>query len=173
MNKNLIRFTISLIAILLAACTPTQQGIQTAIAGTQAAWTLVPTQTAYSTNTYYPTYTLQPTIFITKIVTETFTPTMIYTPTITPPPTNTPPPTPTINPLTLSHNDGFYLVNSEIAPGLWRSQGTQTDCYWEISTRTGDIINNFFGMAGGSMYIISTAFQVHLQDCGTWVYMGP
>jgi hypothetical protein len=73
----------------------------------------------------------------------------------------------------MSRGDGFYLVNLEIAPGLWRSQGTQDDCYWEIDTRTGDIINNHFGMAGGTMYIPESAFQVRLEDCGTWVYLGP
>ncbi|MGA2505512.1 MAG: hypothetical protein ABSG01_15630 [Anaerolineales bacterium] len=173
MNKKPIALIVFLTAILLPACAPSQGAIQTAIAGTRAVWTPIPTQTAYPTHTSYPTYTLQPTFFITKIVTETFSPTPIYTPTITPTPTKTHTAMPTTNPLTLPRGDGYYLVTVEIAPGLWRSQGTQNDCYWELSTRTGEIINNHFGMAGGTMYIPSSAFQVRLQDCGAWVYLGP
>jgi hypothetical protein len=157
----------------LVACSPSQQVIQTAMAETQAAWTQVPTQTAFSTYTTYPTYTLQSTIFITKVVTPPFTPTPIYTPTITPTPNNTQTTTPTTNPLTLSRGDGFYLVGIDIAPGIWRSQGNGDGCYWSITTRTDDIINNHFGMAGGTMYIPATAFQVQLQDCGDWAYLGP
>jgi hypothetical protein len=81
--------------------------------------------------------------------------------------------TPTPNPLQRDKSDGFYLVGVEIAPGVWRSQGNSDNCYWSINTRTGDIIKNYFGMAGGTMYIPSTAFQVTLQDCGNWVYLGP
>jgi hypothetical protein len=167
-----LRFLI-LALCLLAACAPSPQAIQTAISETQAVWTQVPTHTAYSTYTPFPTYTLQPTIFIAKIVTLTYTPTIIYTPTITPTPTNTRTITPTINPLTLSRGNGFYLVGIDIAPGLWRSQGNAEDCYWSITTRTDDIINNHFGMSGGTMYIPATAFQVQLEDCGNWVYLGP
>ena len=68
--------------------------------------------------------------------------------------------------------DGFYLVNVDIAPGIWQSLGTQDDCYWEISTKTGDIIDNHFGMAGGTMYIAASAYQVMMEDCGTWTYLG-
>jgi hypothetical protein len=174
MNKRINHLYIILILVLLlTACAPSPQAIQTAIAQTQVVWTPVPTQTAYSTNTLQPTYTLQPTIVITKIVTITFTPTLEFTPTRTSTPTFTRTTTPTINPLTLMRNDGFYLVGTDIAPGLWRSQGSSNDCYWEIDTRTGDIISNHFGMAGGTMYIPASAFEVRLEDCGNWVYLGP
>jgi len=81
--------------------------------------------------------------------------------------------TPTPNPLSSDKSDGFFLVGVEIAPGVWRSQGNADNCYWSITTRTDNIINNYFGMAGGTMYIPATAFQVRLQDCGRWVYLGP
>ena len=58
--------------------------------------------------------------------------------------------------------DDFYLVNTEIAPGVWRSQGTGDGCYWEFDGRSGNIINNHFGMTGGIMYIPATAFQARL-----------
>jgi hypothetical protein len=53
---------------LLTACAPSQTDIQTAVAETQAAWTPIPTQTAY------PTLTPRPTIVVTKVVVWTPTP---------------------------------------------------------------------------------------------------
>lgn len=44
---------------------------------------------------------------------------------------------------------------------------------WAITTKTDDIINNHYGMAGGTMYIPSSGYQVELdQDCGRWTYLG-
>ncbi len=88
-------------------------------------------------------------------------------------PTPTLPPTATQDPARRSRSDGFYLVGSEISPGLWRSQGIGDSCYWEITSKTGDIANNHYGMAGGTMYIRPTDFQVRLEDCGTWVFISP
>jgi hypothetical protein len=137
------RIILLAMVILLTACIPAQQTIQSAVEKTLAA---VPTQTP---------------VIIIKIVTSTFSNTPVYTP------------QPTDDPLTKTRRDGFYLVNIEIAPGLWHSQGTADKCYWSITTRTDDIINNFYGMAGGTMNIPATAFQVSLEDCGDWVYLGP
>jgi len=64
--KKVISILIAL--VFLSACAPSQQTIQTAIAKTQAAWTPVPTQTAY------PTLTPQPTIVVTQVVVWTPTP---------------------------------------------------------------------------------------------------
>ena len=150
---------------------PSPAVIGTAIAKTQAIWTPAPTQTSLPP--------IVVTVIVTKVVIPTFTSTPLYTPTITQTPTvtqtstKTPTITPTDNPLTMIHYDGFYLVGIVIAPGLWRSQGSDNGCYWEIDTRTGDIINNHFGMAGGTMYISTTAFQVSMKDCGNWIYLGP
>jgi hypothetical protein len=166
------------LVIALASCGPSEADIKTAIGQTQALWTSVPTQTSY------PTYTLQPEIIVTKlvIVTQTFTPTPIYTSTITQTPTSTGTATATPN-FTLTNQaimitklrapkgNGFYLVNVDIAPGVWRSDGTQDDCYWAVTTKTGDIIDNHFGMAGGTAYISPSAFQVEFNDCGTWTFV--
>jgi len=89
------------------------------------------------------------------------------------PPTPTLSPTATEDPTRRSKSDGFYLVGTEMSPGLWRSQGAGDSCYWEITSKTGNIINNHFGMAGGTMYIRATDFQVRLEDCGTWVFLSP
>lgn len=88
-------------------------------------------------------------------------------------PTPTLPPTATQDPTRRSRSDGFYLVGSEFSPGLWRSQGAGDSCYWELTSKTGKIIDNHFGMAGGTMYVRPTDFQVRLEDCGTWVFISP
>jgi hypothetical protein len=151
-------------------------------------YTPFPINTPFPTYTAFPTYTPQPTIAVevTKIVmvTPTYTPTPLYTPTITSTPTNTFTPTKTPNAtqtaealqlakLREDKGNGFYLVNIDIAPGVWRSTGSRDDCYWEITSSNGDIINNHFGMAGGTAYISPTAFHVQFQDCGTWIFLSP
>lgn len=95
------------------------------------------------------------------------------TPTITntPVPTNTPKPTEDVT--KQSRGDGFYLVGSEIAPGVWRSAAGFSSCYWSVTTSTGDIIDNHFGNSGGTMYVPATGFQVELDDCGTFEWIGP
>jgi hypothetical protein len=54
---------------------------------------------------------------------------------------------------------------------VWRSDGTNDDCYWEITEADGDIIDNHFGMAGGTASIPASAFQVQFDDCGTWTFI--
>jgi hypothetical protein len=45
---------------------------------------------------------------------------------------------------------------------------TGEGCYWSITARNGDILENHFGQAGGTMYVPPTAFQVELDPaCGT------
>jgi hypothetical protein len=180
MNKY---FTISLIlviTILLSACAPSIGIIQTALAQTQAAWSPIPTQTTFPTYTVPPTVAVEVTRIV--IVTATYTYTPLYTPTNTSTPTNTFTPTKTPNATQTSQaqlsamlqadkGDGFYLVNVDIASGIWRSTGKGDTCYWEITTRTGDIISNFLGLAGGTAYVPSTAFQVQFNRCGTWVFL--
>lgn len=68
---------------------------------------------------------------------------------------------------------GFYLVGSEIASGNWRNTGNSDNCYWAITDSKGEIIENYFGMTGGTMYVPNTAFQVELdKECGIWKYLG-
>lgn len=180
MNQKLKLFICAIIflTLLLPGCKQTPEQILVLVNETLAA---IPTQTAYPTytaiNTYtpYPTYTFIPTYTPKiKIVTLTFTITPKYTPTITETPTVTPTKTSTPNPLTKDKGPGYYLVGVEIASGVWRSLGTADDCYWSINSKTGDIINNHFGMAGGTMYIPASAFEVRLEaECGMWTYLSP
>lgn len=167
--------------LLLAACTPKPEKVQPYVEQTL---TSLPTQTSYPTFTLQPTYTLQATftpentqtpnyVIQTQIVTATNTPTLEYTPTITHTPTNTATLTPTIDPLKAKRGNGIYLVGVDIAPGVWRSDGTGDRCYWEISTAQGKIINNHYGMSGGTAYISNTAFQVTFDDCGNWTWLQP
>jgi hypothetical protein len=172
MNKY-IKFCLTYIflSMIISACQPTPEQLMEPLNETLAA---IPTQTAYPTytpiNTFtpYPTYTIVPTYTPwIKIVTPTHTSTPLYTPTITPTKTNTP------NPLTKDKAPGYYLVGTEIAPGVWRSLGSADDCYWSVNSKTGDIISNHFGMAGGTMYIPASAFEVRLEaECGMWTYIG-
>jgi hypothetical protein len=176
MDKKGITIIAFLATIFLCACAPSPQAIQTVIAKTQAAWTPVPTQTAYPTHTAYPTYTLQPTIVITKFVTITFTPSLEFTPTKTGTPTITPNYHATSTAATLAamkknKEDGNYLVGVDIAPGVWRNSGTSEPCYWETDTRTGTIIRNYFGAGGGTAYIGPTDFIFHSDGCGTWTFL--
>ena len=172
-----------LLIVLLASCQVDVDRYEPTIAArveeTVSAFTEVPTNTPYSTYTPYPTLTDFPTqtpeiIIVTATFTHTpeFSPTITDTPTITPTPTNTSTPTPTQDITKMDKSPGFYLVGTEISPGVWRSLGTGDDCYWAITTRTGSIMNNHFGMAGGTMFIPSNAFEVELtQGCGRWTYL--
>lgn len=75
-------------------------------------------------------------------------------------------PTRTPNPTGIKE-PGFYLVNSEIAPGLWRTTGDSDSCYWELNDNKNNILDNFYGMAGGTIYISPTAFELRLDaECG-------
>jgi hypothetical protein len=148
--KKIFVFTLSLTALLLSACQYSDRAIQTAIAQTQQAWTPIPSQTPY------PTYTA---VYI--IVTTTPSPTPIH------------PPTPTLSPIFRDKTDGFYLVNRDIAPGTWRSTGTEASCYWEITAENGNILSNYFGVAGGTVTIPTDAYQVRFEKCGTWVFLNP
>ena len=40
---------------------------------------------------------------------------------------------------------GSYLIGSDIQPGTWRSVGERvTDCYWSLTSASGDILDNSF-----------------------------
>lgn len=180
-------------ALAISACSPSEAAVVAAISQTQAKWTIVPplpTLTPRATYTPAPTYTAAPTIAIevTRVVivevTQTSTPTPLYTPTDTPPPTETLPPTETPNKAqtqaaqteTVLRNpkgDGFYLIGVDIAPGTWRSQGDGTGCYWSVTDRKGKILDNDFGMAGGTAYLPASGFQVEFKGCGRWVFLSP
>jgi len=153
-----------LISVLLAACGPAgAQTSMTAIAN------VAQTQTANPTRVTTPTITPNP----------LFTLTLTEIPTITPTSTNTPlPATATAQALANLKSDkepGHYLVNVEIAPGVWRSQGKLfPHCSWTRYTREGHIIQEYNGIAGGTIYIAPTDFEVEFGlKCGNWSYLGP
>ncbi len=167
MKKTL---SIFLLIALLTACTPKPEQIAPYIEQTLAAW---PTQTAFPTYTPNPTYTPANTATpIIKIVTPTFTASPIFTPTNTLPPTATPKPSATPDPLKASHQAGLYLIGVDVAPGVWRNDGTGDSCYWSVTTSKGDIIDNFYGMGGGTAYLPSSGFQIEFgEHCGTWTWL--
>lgn len=164
----MIKATIILVQIvLLCACSPSPQAIQQAVLATMS---VIPTQTPYPTQTPVPTYTTNPTY--TAYPTFTAYPTLIPTATLSPTPESSP--TLTSDPLFGPKPPGIYLVNVDIAPGIWRSQGSGINCYWGITNRTGDTLSNHFGQAGGTLYLSPDAFQVEMKpECGDWIYLGP
>jgi hypothetical protein len=74
MNEKRVTIIICLATILLAACAPSPQAIETAMAKTQAAWT--PTPTFTSTPTPRPTFT--PTLTSTSTPMPTRVPVVLY-----------------------------------------------------------------------------------------------
>ena len=145
-------------------------------------------QTAISTKIVEVTRVVDRPVTVTPTSTPENTPTPSNTPTITPTPTNTPTPTQTPTPtatpnlaqtatmeaygvLAAPKRDGFYGVGTDILPGKWHSTGTGTGCYWARRDSNGELIDNHFGMAGGTANIRSTDFEVEFDDCGVWEYV--
>lgn len=192
-RKTLI--TLILVCIFLpalASCSPSEEAISAAIVETMEAWTPIPTFTSQPSYTPAPAIAVEVTREVTRIVevtptftstprftaTVTFTPTITNTPTRTPTVTNTPNATQTsiareTERLRQNRGNGFYLVNIDIAPGVWRSTGTGDSCYWATTTSTGSILSNHFGMSGGTAYISPSAYQVEFSDCGNWTFLSP
>jgi hypothetical protein len=81
-----------------------------------------------------------------------------------------------IPPDQLPRGDGVYIVNTEIAPGRWKSlsdaKETQS-CYWGRMRADGSLRDSYTGYGGASVYIRATDNAVEFRDCGTFVYMGP
>ena len=153
------------LCFLLSACggtsTPTldADALATAIAQSVFATLTAEASQAQSTATPVPTDTLRS------------EPTPV--PTNTPVPTETPVPTATPTPETPNSpkGDGFYTVGEEVAPGKWHSMGSGANCYWERLDADQNILGNHFGMAGGTVTIRETDYEVHFKKCGTWEYV--
>ena len=179
---------LSLVFVFLSSCAPSAEQIKLAVVGTLAA---IPTYTPYPTYTpQEPTYTPGPTqtpVIIVVIATypppdsapptqAPAAPEIILEPTFAPAATA---PAPTQAPeipgtRTADKGPGIYLVGIDIAPGVWRNNGTSDNCLWRRQDRKGELIKMFWGQGGGTIYIDPTDFQVDLQkDCGTWTYLGP
>ena len=168
-------FDILIAFSFIASCSPKPEDLALYLNQTLEA---IPTQTDYPTQTAYPTHTAYPSLTpvntytpVFKLVTATFTVTPEFTSTETNTPTITLTNTPTLDPLKRTRGNGFYLIGVDIAPGVWRSDGTQDDCYWAVTRANGDIIDNHFGMAGGTAYLPASGFQVQFEDCGTWSWL--
>ena len=112
-------------------------------------------------------------VVITRYVVATklieVTPIATQGPTRTPAPTFTP--RPTIDRLKASRGSGFYLIGVDIAPGVWRSEAGHENCYWSRNSKSGDILDNHFGMSGGTVYLRSSDYSIELDDCGTWTWL--
>lgn len=71
------------------------------------------------------------------------------------------------------HNDGTYLVGTEIAVGLWRSLSSeQRFCYWARRKYDGILLGSYYGLPGTEMRIYEIDYEVELDGCGTWIFMG-
>jgi hypothetical protein len=68
--------------------------------------------------------------------------------------------------------DGIYRLGENMAPGLWYSDGSADNCYWQISPiGSSDIIDNHFGSAGGSV-TLQAGQQFETRNCGNWTHQG-
>jgi len=120
---------------------------------------------------------------ITRIVEVTSKPTATplgptATPTITPTTRPTWTPNPTIDVTRTDKDSGSYLVGSEIAPGIWRSvvASSDRDCYLEISTLGGRLVNNTFDPLGGTIRIPDGEYLVVIPSGGSgciWTFFQP
>lgn len=144
--------------------------------------TVTPTDTPVNSPT--PSKTPEPTN--TPLPTNTRPPTHTPAPTSTPAPTNTPTLTPVPSPtpdlaqtatvqaigvLAAPKGNGFHQVNLDILPGKWRSSGNGTSCYWARLDANQELLNNHFGVAGGTVNILPSDYEVEFSDCGTWEYV--
>lgn len=80
-----------------------------------------------------------------------------------------------------TYSDGTYEVTAkptdygrEIAPGTYRVEGDLDGCYWERSTRGGNIIANNFASAAReiTVTIASSDGLFKAERCGTWKPVG-
>jgi len=136
--------------------------------------TLVPTESEQApdqSTASQPTDTPEPTS--PPEPTDVPEPTDTPEPTSTPEPTNTPEPTATTTPETPESpkGDGFHTVGEDIAPGKWHSTGAGTSCYWERLDASQNTLGNHFGIAGGTVTILETDYEVQFKGCGTWEYV--
>ena len=80
---------------------------------------------------------------------------------------------PTADP-TGNKSDGVYMVGLDMALGEWRSEdGGGQSCYWVRRKYDGIILGSYFGQQGTTMRIEEVDFEVQMEGCGEWVYVGP
>lgn len=136
------------------------------------------THTATPVNS--PTPSITPSPINTPAPTNTPEPTDTPAPTSTPFPTNTSSPTPDVaqtatveayGVLGAPKGNGFFQVGIDILPGKWRSNGSGNECYWARLDANQELLNNHFGIAGGTVTILPTDYEVEFSDCGMWEYV--
>ncbi|KAA3648318.1 MAG: hypothetical protein DWQ07_04815 [Chloroflexi bacterium] len=89
--------------------------------------------------------------------------------TATPGDTATPEPDPTG-----VKGDGVFMVGFDIALGEWRSEdGAGLSCYWVRRKYDGVILGSYFGQQGTTMRIEDVDYEVEMEGCGDWTYVGP
>ncbi len=85
--------------------------------------------------------------------------------------TFTPPPPP--GPKTTISTNGTFVVNTDIAPGTYRTNGG-TGCYWARlnSLDTGDVLDNNVSDGPQVVRIRPTDTAFMTRGCGTWEKSG-
>jgi hypothetical protein len=68
--------------------------------------------------------------------------------------------------------EGTFIVNTDMAPGLWRAPGGD-GCYWErlsgFSGNLDDIIDNEFSTGGQQLVqVLASDKGFSTSGCGTW-----
>lgn len=68
--------------------------------------------------------------------------------------------------------DGIYEVGVDIQPGTWKTQGSGQSCYWQTSSKGGDILAN--GNVDGPAVVVipASAFSFTSTRCGKWTKTG-
>lgn len=68
---------------------------------------------------------------------------------------------------------GMYQVGSDIKPGLYKTAGTPSFCYWERRNRSGanfeGIITNYVGSGQTYLQVLSTDKYIKVDSCGSWI----
>jgi hypothetical protein len=85
--------------------------------------------------------------------------------------TVTPPPPP--GPKTTMTTNGTFVVNTDIAPGTYRTDGGAS-CYWARlkSLDTSDVIDNNVSDGQQVVRILPTDTAFITRGCGTWTKVG-
>jgi len=68
--------------------------------------------------------------------------------------------------------NGLYEVGKDIAPGRWISMEpmTRDGCYWARISRTGNIIDNHYGVAGITVNVGQSDAVVEFDGCGYMLF---
>jgi hypothetical protein len=70
---------------------------------------------------------------------------------------------------TYTIKQGGGLSAETAPPGTYRATGDLADCYWERTTKGGDILANHFATAAKSITVTVNAGELFTsRDCGTW-----